>query len=261
MALLYEDTPFGRGQIPFAKKYAEVKGVPIVADIAHPGAQLEFSAELTRIKGAGADFIYYVTALAGYPAVCKGMADLGMTIPLTTPMQSYHPQILPLAGPAANDRLFTTIRYLDWFDKDDPKLGKAVAFFRKIMTKYHPEIPDLEKHEYLGTIYIDGVGWAIMAIAARGIEMCVKDKKIAPEKLTGKELRDAIREIKDFNCYVDGWGPLISFSADDHRALKQLRIITVKGGKYVPATEFMGISIPKFVPVGKMLPEELEGKM
>lgn len=258
-ALLCENTPFGQGQVPFMKRYLEVKGIPLVANIAFPSGTVEFGAEITRLMSDKVDFVYSVTALPHYPPILKAMDAAKAPFPLLTPMQGYHSKLLQLAGPAAEGRLYATIRYFDWFDEADPELKKAIGFFSKLLAK--EGITEPQKHEYWGGLEAGAECWAIFASGVRAIEICVVDKKIPPEKLTGKDIKEAIETIKNFNCYIDGWGPLVSYSTTDHRALREVGIVTVKGGKYVPAGSLSGVPVPRFMPVGELLPEEKAGKM
>ncbi|MDY6912298.1 MAG: ABC transporter substrate-binding protein [Chloroflexota bacterium] len=250
LALLYQNSPYGLGQIPFVKKYAQTRGVELT-DIPFTKGSKDFTNELSLIMEINADAIYCVGLPDEFVSVLEGMGQLGIDIPFCTPMQGHEPVILDKISHEAEGRFITCAKYIDWYDKNDPVAGKAVVFFKNLFARYHPEVANILTHKYFRSLYSNGMYWAIPAILARGIEVAVRDRGINPAKLTGEDIKSALESIKNFNCYVEGWTPMVSFAADDHRATKSLRLVGVRDGKFTPLTGPIEFS--------PMLPEELEG--
>jgi branched-chain amino acid transport system substrate-binding protein len=68
----------------------------------------------------------------------------------------------------------------------------------------------------------------------KAIENAIKAKGSAD--ITGTDVRDGMRAIKDFS--LDGLLPPLQLSAKDHEGGGYVRIFQVQKGKYVPVTDW-----------------------
>ncbi|MGH2543287.1 MAG: ABC transporter substrate-binding protein, partial [Ardenticatenaceae bacterium] len=76
-------------------------------------------------------------------------------------------------------------------------------------------------------------GWWAMAILVEGIENTVE----AGQELTGPNIKASLEALEGFE--TGGVTVPISFSPDDHRGNRQLKLYRVENGEWVPITDFI----------------------
>ena len=76
-------------------------------------------------------------------------------------------------------------------------------------------------------------GWWTMAVMVEGLRRVVAQG----QDLTGENIKAALESLTDFD--TGGVTVPISFTPDDHRGSKGMRMFEVQGGEWQPLTEFL----------------------
>jgi branched-chain amino acid transport system substrate-binding protein len=107
-AFLYVNDDFGRGGFEAFKKAGEKYGFQIVAEERYTRGDIDFTSQLGRIKGAGADAMIEWSRYTEGALVAKQFAQIGMTVPRFASDGVATPKFVELGGDAVNGVYFTT---------------------------------------------------------------------------------------------------------------------------------------------------------
>jgi len=185
VAILYgNDDVFTKSGFDTMEKTAKDMGLEILTIETFQKGQSDYNAQLTKIKSLNPDLIL-ASALYNEGAVIMGQArKMGIDVPFVGGNGFNSPQVIEIAGEAANGLIVAT----PWFgEKDDPKVK---SFNEKYEAEYK-KLPD----QFAAQAY-DGL--YIMAEALKNAGEADRDK-----------VKDALLEIKDLE------GILGKFSFDE----------------------------------------------
>jgi branched-chain amino acid transport system substrate-binding protein len=203
VAILYgNDDVFTKSGFDTMKKAAEEKGLEILTIETFQKGQSDYNAQLTKIKGLKPDLIL-ASALYNEGAVIMDQArKLGIDVPFVGGNGFNSPEVIKIAGDAANGLIVAT----PWYgDKDDQKVQD---FVKKYEEKYGKK-PDQFAAQAYDALYI-------MAEALKNAGDADRDA-----------VRDALAETKDFQ------GILGSFSFDkDGDVVMEPTVLIIDEGKF-----------------------------
>jgi branched-chain amino acid transport system substrate-binding protein len=203
VAILYgNDDVFTKSGYDNMKKVATDLGLNILTEETFQKGQSDYKAQLTKIKGLNPDLIL-CSALYNEGAVIMDQArKMGIDVPFVGGNGFNSPQVITIAGNAANGLIVAT----PWFSgKDDQKVKE---FVQKYKEKY-----GMEPDQFAAQAY-DGL--YIMAEALKNAGNADRDK-----------LRDALAKIKDFN------GVLGNMSFDkDGDIIMDPTVLVIQDGKF-----------------------------
>jgi len=180
VALIHDNTTYAKGLAEWTQKYVEEKGGQVVFfDAITPGEQ-DFTATLTKVKGAGPEAIYFTGYFSEGGLLLKQSRDLGMMIPFVAGNANNNPDFFKIAGKEAvlaGEGVFITSEPGP-SDLNNPEATKFVADYQ---AKYGEMPPSV---------------WTLSAADAfRLITYAIKETKSTdPEKLAEYLHND----IKDF---------------------------------------------------------------
>ena len=226
MALIYNDTGYGRAPIKPAKEYAKELGIDLV-DIEQVGLRaLEATSQLLRIKQKKADFVFIQETFMATSTILKDAKKLGMdNVIFTGNFWSSGQKLAELAGDAAEGYL-GAMPFGIWSDNSE-----GIKFAKMLNAKYHPNI------KYRDPQYVTGLVNAMVMIHA--VEMALKAKGGNYKKVKGEDVYKAFESMKNFD--TKGLTTPISYSPYDHRGAKGIRLVTIKNGKLVAATDWFNV--------------------
>lgn len=204
IAIMYVNLEYGKSIESVFRKDFTAKGGTIVADEAYSQGQTNFRAELTKIKAAAPDAIYLPGYYAELANLLKQARELGIRTQILSANGFFDPELLKIAGDTAEGAIFTVSAY-DPGNSDESN-RKFVSAFRH---RYNRD-PD-----FFAVQGYDAIGLTAAAIEHAGP--------------TSKGIREYLASVKD---YV-GAGGVISFDSQGE-VVKPLRLLTVKGNKFVP---------------------------
>ncbi|HHH40667.1 MAG TPA: branched-chain amino acid ABC transporter substrate-binding protein [Chloroflexi bacterium] len=223
VVLFHHDSPFGLSPWEDGKAFGEPKGIEMM-ELAQPKGATDFTAELTRIRDFGANYVVMQTVSSPAAMALKNAQSLGMTDEVQFICLNWCADeiLINLAKDAAEGVIgampFTppSVSVPGMKDADEFLKGKGSSLQEK------------------GLHYIQG--WWTMAVMTEGIRKVVKDGK----EVNGENIRAALESLQNFD--TGGVTAPVSFSPTDHRGTKSLRLFKVENGQWVQLTDY--ISVP-----------------
>ena len=224
MALVYNDSGYGKAVLKPAREYAKEIGIDLVAEEVVGLRDLEATSQMLRIKEKKADFVYMQETYTATSTVLKEAKKHGMTgVTFTGNYWGTGQKLAELAGEAAEGYL-GIMPFAIWTDE-----GEGVEFAKLLNTKYQPDV------EYREGQYMTGIVNAMMIL--RGIEIALENAGGDPAKVAGANVFKGLESLKEFDTL--GMTSPISFSASEHRGAKKGRLVTIKNGQLIAATGWL----------------------
>ncbi len=217
--VLSSNTGFGKAGKDQIEKLAPEYGIQIVANEVYDSKATDLTAEVTKVKAAGAEAIINWSIEPAQAIVIKNARQLGFK---GTIFQSHgfgNIKYVEAAGEAAEGVIFPAGRLLvaDLLPKDHPQKAVLLKYKKDYESKYKEEASTFGGHAY-----------DAMIILTKAIEKAGSTDKEA--------VRNAIENLKD----IVGTGGVFTFSPQDHNGINidafSFEMITVKKGKFMPLT-------------------------
>jgi branched-chain amino acid transport system substrate-binding protein len=194
-------------------KVAPSHGVQIVADETYGAADTDMTAQLTKIKGSGAQAVLNAGFGQGPAIVTRNHKQVGVGLPLYQSHGVASKEYIKLAGDAAEGVRLPAAALLvaDLLAAGDAQKPVVSAYRNAFETRYKTEVSTFGGHAF------DGLMMAVNAIKAAG-------------SIDKAKVRDAIEATKG---YV-GTAGVVNMSATDHMGLdlSAFRMLEVKGGSW-----------------------------
>jgi branched-chain amino acid transport system substrate-binding protein len=213
VALISGSGGFDKSMRAECLKVAPNHGMQIVADETYGAADTDMTAQLTKIRGSGAQAVLNAGFGQGPAIVTRNHKQLGLTQPLYQSHGVASKEYVKLSGDAAEGVRLPAAALLvaELLPAGDPQRPVVSAYRKDYEGKYKSEVSTFGGHAY------DGLMIALNAVKAAG----GTDKA---------KVRDAIETTKG---YV-GTGGVVNMSATDHMGLdlSAFRMLEVKGGNW-----------------------------
>jgi branched-chain amino acid transport system substrate-binding protein len=203
----------------FKSRFTELGGTLALED-SYDDKATDFSAQITKIKALSPqpDF-YYVAAMPyNIGPLVKQFRDAGITGPIVGGDGYDTPDLVKVAGAAADNTFFTTHALMDATGGTDG--------IKKFITDYKAEYGNDPENAFAALGY-DTVYLLVDAIKRAG-------------STDSAAVKSAIEATKDFK----GITGAITFSADSHVPQKGVTVIAVKGGKFTLGAEVVPEKVP-----------------
>jgi len=188
-------------------------GVEIVADETYGANDTDMTAQLTKIKGSGAQAVLNAGFGQGPAIVTRNFRQVGLTLPLYQSHGVASREYIKLSGPAAEGVRLPAAALLvsELLADNDPQKPIVTAYRKAYEDKFKADVSAFGGHAY------DGLMLAVNAIKAAGST----DKA---------KVRDALESTKG---YI-GTGGIVNMSASDHMGLdlSAFRMLEVKSGDW-----------------------------
>lgn len=194
-------------------KVATNHGIQVVADETYGATDTDMTAQLTKIKGSGAQAVLNAGFGQGPAIVTRNHKQVGVNLPLYQSHGVASKEFIKLASDAAEGVRLPAAALLvaDLLAANDPQKAVVTAYRNAYEAKYKSEVSTFGGHAF------DGLMLALNAIKAAG----GTDKA---------KVRDALESTKG---YV-GTGGVVNMSATDHMGLDSsaFRLLEVKAGNW-----------------------------
>jgi branched-chain amino acid transport system substrate-binding protein len=203
----------------FKSRFTELGGTIALED-SYDDKATDFSAQITKIKALSPqpDF-YYVAAMPyNIGPLVKQFRDAGITGPIVGGDGYDTPDLVKVAGAAADNVYFTTHALIDATGGTDA--------IKKFMTDYKAEYGNDPENAFAA------LGYDTVYLLADAIKRAGSTDSAA--------VKSAIEGTKDFK----GITGAITFSADSHVPQKGVTVIAVKGGKFTLGAEVVPEKVP-----------------
>lgn len=193
IAILHDNSTYAQGLAEETKKYAEEQGLQIVFfDAINPKDQ-DFTPVLTKLKGAGAETVYFTGYHAQAGLLLKQAKGIGLEIQWLMGNASNNPELIQIAGVEnAKGAMFTTEPLPK--DLDYPEAKQFMADFK---AKYNEEA--------------ESVWWVMAADAFRVIKYAMEQTKSTDPAKLAEFLH------KDFKNFPGITGPILGFDEKGDR--------------------------------------------
>ena len=188
-------------------------GIDFVADETYGATDTDMTAQLTKIKGSGAQAVLNAGFGQGPAIVTRNYRQVGLTLPLYQSHGVASKEYIKLSGPAADGVRLPAAALLvaDQLAAGDAQKPVVVGYTKAFADKYKADVSTFGGHAY------DGLMLAVNAIKSAGST----DKA---------KVRDALEATKG---YV-GTGGVVNMSASDHMGLdlSAFRMLEVRNGNW-----------------------------
>ena len=214
LALISEDSGFGKSGREETLKVAKTWNIEIVADETYGAKDTDVTAQLTKIKNNPAAQAVLVFGLGQGPAVVtKNYRQIGMTLPIYQSHGVASKEFIKLAGGASESVRLPAAGLVvaEQLSDKDPQKKVVTEFTQAYKTAFGTEPSTFAGHAYDGLmIYLDAVK------RAGGTDRA--------------KVRDAIEQTKG---YV-GTGGVVNMSATDHMGLglDAFHMVEIKQGDW-----------------------------
>ena len=102
VAILWVNNDFGKGGRDTFVKEMAARGIKVVADVSTESGQVDFAADVVKLKGANADVIFVYTNEEESARFLREARKQGVTKPLIGETTLLGQKVIDMAGPAAN---------------------------------------------------------------------------------------------------------------------------------------------------------------
>jgi branched-chain amino acid transport system substrate-binding protein len=203
----------------FKSRFSELGGTILLED-SYDDAATDFSAQIAKIKALPTkpDF-YYVAAMPyNVGPVVKQFRDAGIDGPIVGGDGYDTPDLLTVAGAAANNVFFTTHALMDATGGTDG--------IKKFMTDYKAEYGHDPENAFAA------LGYDTVYLLADAVKRANGTDSAA--------VKTALEGTKDFKGITGS----VTFSADAHVPQKGVTMIAVKDGKFTLGAEVVPVKVP-----------------
>jgi branched-chain amino acid transport system substrate-binding protein len=207
LAIMRLEREYGELGAKFLRKFAPGYGVEVVAEERGADSDRDFTAQLSKIRDANADFIVVWFANPGGSLLLKNAKQIGIAVPMIAPPSMDSAATVKLAGDAAEGLILAA-----QIAGGEP-LPRQQTFAKGYSAAF-PTTPEANSFEAAG---YDAV--KIVALALKRIE----------PPYTREKLRDSLSTLN-----YDGAGSILHYSATKNDPTADAIILTqIKNGKFV----------------------------
>ncbi len=237
VALIFNDSGYGRAPLAPARRYAKAHGIQIVDEENVSLRALDATSQLLRIKEKKADYAFIQETFMATSTILKDAKKLGLKTVFTGNFWGTGQKLAELAGSAAEGYL-GVMPFAIWSEDNVP----GIQMLKKINAENHPKI------KYREPPYM--TGWVNAAIMTEAVRKALALAKNDPSKVTGALIKQGFESIK--NLDLKGLVTPVSYTAKDHRGAKMVKLVTIKKGQLVPVTDWINTPpVPKEEMMGK----------
>lgn len=221
VALLYNDTAFGRSPIEDIKAYAKEIGVKVVDEQVIDVQATEAQSQLLNMKKKNPDYAIIQQTWAATSTILRDAKTLGIDTQFIGLNWASGEGVIDIVGADVAEGYIGILSHAFPYE-DFP----GMAEIKEYLDSKGKSIDDINQK------FVQG--WSAAKIMVAGIQAAAE---MYPEgDLTGAQIREGIESLQDFD--LGGLGANVSFSADNHAGTEQTRLGIVKDGKWEQLTDY-----------------------
>jgi len=218
LCAMYQDTDFGKEVVDGVQLQAEKLKIKVVETTTHKPTDQDFTAQITKLKGAGCDLVALGTIVRDSIVPYSTARKIGWTdVDFLGSAASYDLFVAAAQGGVTEGLYAMGLTDMPYRDTLSPM---AQQWFDRYKDKYKVE-PNI------GAVY----GHVAADLTATGIEKAGKD-------LTTDSFVKGLESIRGYRDIFNG--PEVTFGPDKHQGANSSFLAVVKGGRWVRVTEPLG---------------------
>lgn len=217
VALLYNDTAFGKSPVQDAKDYAKENGIEIVDEQIVDLKALDATPQLLNMEKKNPDYAIIQETWGATATILKDAKKLGIDTQFIGLNWATGEGLLPITGDAAEGFIGVVTHAFPYEDL------QGLEEIRTYLESKGEKLEDKNQK------FVQG--WVAAKIMVEGI-------KLADDPTTGEGIRAGLEKIN--NLEFQGLAAPVSFSADNHAGTNQIRLAQVKNGKFEVITDYIG---------------------
>ena len=217
VALLYNDTAFGKSPIQDAKDFAKEIGIEVVDEQVVDLSALDATSQLLNMEKKNPDYAIIQQTWGATATILKDAKKLGIDTQFIGLNWATGEGLLPIAGDAAEGFIGVVTHAFPY--EDLPGMAEIKDYLES----------KGEKLEDKDQKFVQG--WVAAKIMVEGI-------KLADDPTTGEGIRKGLEKLT--NLDLGGLAAPVTFTADNHAGTNQIRLAEVKNGKFEIFTDYIG---------------------
>lgn len=217
VALIYNDTAFGKSPIQDAKDFAAELGIEVVDEQIVELSALDATSQLLNMEKKNPDYAIIQETWGATATILKDAKKLGIDTQFIGLNWATGEGLLPIAGDAAEGFIGVVTHAFPY--EDLPGMAEIKEYLDS----------KGEKLEDKNQKFVQG--WVAAKIMVEGI-------KAADDPTTGEGIRKGLESLS--NLDLGGLAAPVTFSGDNHAGTNQIRLAEVKNGKWEVFTDYIG---------------------
>jgi branched-chain amino acid transport system substrate-binding protein len=218
LCAMYQDTDFGKEVLDGVVQQAEKMKIKMVETVTHKPTDQDFTAQITKLKGAGCDLVVLGTIVRDSIVPYATARKIGWTdVDFLGSAASYDLFVAAAQGGVTEGLYAMGLTDMPYRDSLSPS---AQAWFDRYKDKYKVE-PNI------GAVY----GHVAADLTVTGLDKAGKD-------LTLDSFVKGLESIRGYRDIFNG--PEVNFAPDKHQGASSSFLAVVKGGRWVRLTEPLG---------------------
>ncbi|GGJ67755.1 branched-chain amino acid transport system substrate-binding protein [Anoxybacillus voinovskiensis] len=217
VALIYNDTAFGKSPIQDAKEFAKEIGVEIVDEQIVDLKALDATSQLLNMQKKNPDYAIIQETWGATATILKDAKKLGIKTQFIGLNWATGEGLLPIAGDAAEGFIGVVTHAFPY--EELPGMNEIKEYLAS----------KGEKLEDKNQKFVQG--WVTAKILVEGI-------KLADDPTTGEGIRKGIEKINGLD--LGGLAAPVTFTPENHAGTNQIRLAKVENGKFKVFTDYIG---------------------
>ena len=214
VALLYNDTAFGRAPVEDIKEYAKEIGIEVVDEQVIDVQATEAQSQLLNMEKKNPDYAIIQQTWTATATILRDAKTLNIDTQFFGLNWASGEGVIDIVGADIADGYMGILSHAFPYE-DFP----GMADVKEYLDGEGKTLEDIDQK------FIQG--WSASKIMVAGIEAAAK---LTEGDITGVEIREGLESLKDYD--LGGLGANVSFSADNHAGTEQTRLGVVKNGKW-----------------------------
>ncbi|MBY0121406.1 ABC transporter substrate-binding protein [Bacillus sp. S/N-304-OC-R1] len=217
VALIYNDSAFGKSPIEDAKNFAKEIGIEVVDEQIVELQALDATSQLLNMEKKNPDYAIIQQTWGATATILKDAKKLGLNTQFIGLNWATGEGLLPIAGDAAEGFIGVVTHAFPYEDLE------GIAEIKEFLESKGEKLEDKNQK------FIQG--WVSAKIMVEGM-------KLAEDPTTGEGIRGGLEKLS--NLDLGGLAAPVSFAPDNHAGTNQVRLAKVENGKFVVFTDYIG---------------------
>ena len=214
---MYQDTDFGRDVLSGIQDEAKAKGLTVVATTAHQPTNTDFSANLTKLRNAGCDWVGVGTIVRDSIDIVSQAKKIGWSVPFVGQSASYDTTVATAPGDVGEG--FYSMSPSVYAYSDDPRPA-VKAFFAAYKARFG-----------IDPNFLGETGYTAAHMVLLGLQNAGRDLTVD----------SFIKGLESIHDYTDIFGTTYSFGPNQHHGETASFLSVVHNGRWVPVqTQALG---------------------